>query len=569
MSGATPESERGGPGAPVVAALVLVAVVHAITLLGVERRGFWIIDNANKFLQVEALLSSGYQDWSIPWPGVEVDPDFEFNPIPPPFAVVLEERLYSFYSPFFATLSSIPYRFLGIDGLYLIPWLSTLLLLGGIAQAGRELGLLPAARATAVFVAGLATPLWFYSATFWEHAPAGCLVTWATVAWLRFLRGGATRDFVVASALATFAVWFRDELYLFCGVLAALGFLMAPEGRRASIFPGIATMALAILPLWIFQWVAVGNPLGLHVVSQWPGGPVDWLFERPLVVYLLFVAFTPAIWSSLLLAAPFVVGLVANPAWSADRFRLALPAAATVATAACGVSLLGYLRSDGPMEWMNQTNSLFSTSPILLLAFVRRQNPDHDARGARAVWWLVLSYSVVYSLAAPSAEASAGIHWGNRLLFGLYPLLALLAAANLVDWLAVVRRPPALAAVAVGLALLMSVAAQAGSIALLDSRKRFSERLSQAVMGRPEPVLVSDVWWAPQDLHAVFLEKPIFLLGSADAWPRLRDRLVRAGVEEVLFVTATGRTRTGTLVARIEDSELGFFGLDLARVPLR
>ena len=28
---------------------------------------------------------------------------------------------------------------------------------------------------------GLATPLWFYSLTFWEHTPALALLTWAAV----------------------------------------------------------------------------------------------------------------------------------------------------------------------------------------------------------------------------------------------------------------------------------------------------------------------------------------------------------------------------------------------------
>ncbi len=76
-----------------------------------------------------AAIRSGYESMALDWPGRALDPDFRFNPQPPPFTVVQEGRLYSQYPPVFALLSSFPYRLFGFPGLYALP------LLGGIATA--------------------------------------------------------------------------------------------------------------------------------------------------------------------------------------------------------------------------------------------------------------------------------------------------------------------------------------------------------------------------------------------------------------------------------------------------
>src|SRR6185295_17630337 len=80
----------GRPAAPVGwtgAALFAVAVLYLVSHALYEHRAFWITDNANKFLQLRAILD-GHGDFSLRWPGRELDPDFELNPLPPPFSRV-------------------------------------------------------------------------------------------------------------------------------------------------------------------------------------------------------------------------------------------------------------------------------------------------------------------------------------------------------------------------------------------------------------------------------------------------------------------------------------------------
>jgi hypothetical protein len=331
-------------------------------------------------------------------------------------------------------------------------------------------------------------------------------------------------------------------------------------------------MALGILPLWAFQWWALGQPLGFHIVSQAAAGPVEHLLARPVVLYILLLAAMPQVWGSLALAAPFALGFIWNPRLSAGAFERALPVYACVAAACCGSFLLGaYAAAESPIRWLNQSNGLFSAAPILLLAFARPRlagEAPECARLAQRLWLIALAYAALYVLASPLA-GSSGIHWGNRLLLVLYPILVLPAAANLVRWLARHGRRRKLGTIALALVLLMSFGAQVYSIQLLQKRKEFSYRLSREIQRRPEPVVVTPVWWAPQDLFAAFYDKAIFHVRTEDQVDRLLARLRRAKHDHFLFVVPRGTESRGTLVARVDDEGLDFFALDFLRVETR
>ena len=112
----------------------IVAVLYVLSLSGLERGGLWQIDNANKLLQLQAILHSGGEDFSLPWPGKTLDPSIEYNPIPYLFSRVEDGKLYSVFSPVFALVSTVPYAMAGMTGLYLLPMLASLIMLAGIGR---------------------------------------------------------------------------------------------------------------------------------------------------------------------------------------------------------------------------------------------------------------------------------------------------------------------------------------------------------------------------------------------------------------------------------------------------
>jgi hypothetical protein len=108
------------------------SLVYFCTLALLEKRDFWVVGNANKFLQTEAILKNDYSDYSIPWSGQTMDPDFVYNPIPVPFSKVHEGKLYSTMPPFFALVSSFFFRAFGFSGLYILPFFCSLATFWGI-----------------------------------------------------------------------------------------------------------------------------------------------------------------------------------------------------------------------------------------------------------------------------------------------------------------------------------------------------------------------------------------------------------------------------------------------------
>jgi len=555
---------------PVAAALLLVAAVLLATSLRLDRGAFWVIDNACKFLQVQATLASGGRDLSLHLAGAELDPEHRFRPLPRPFGVVEDGRLYAFYPPAFAALAALPYRALGWPGLAALPLLGGLALLIGVARAARALGADARGAASAVLVTGLCTPVWFYSEVFWEHVPAVALAVWGALGVLRFLRDGRRRDLARGCALAALAVWLRDELYLYCGVLAAVAVLGARTRRAAAAATAAASLALALLPLWAFQALALGHPLGFHLDTQLAPDLAAHLRERPAVLHLLFLASVPGRLASLLWMGPLALAIAWAPRVPTRTAAWLAPALAGFAALGAGASLAGYARGGSAIAWMLATNGLLATTPVLALAGFRFAEPGDaplDARGVRALRAIALGYAGLYALAAP-LEASAGVHWGNRLLFVLYPLLALQAGPNLARWLERFARPRPAAAVLVAGAALLSLGAQAFSIRLLEQKLRYSLRLAEAVARHPGLPIATGIFWLPLELFRELPRRPVFLVDSTAELRELVPRLRAAGHRAFLFATDPGAARAGTVVERVEDPDLGFYAIDLVRVEI-
>ena len=240
----------------VLGSVLAVAVVYLATLAVAGDRGFWITDNQNKFLQMEAIVESGYSDYSIPWNGAQFDPGLGLNPLPLPFTQVIEGRLYSQYPPLFAVVSSVPYRLFGFRGLYLLPLAGALLTLVGVGRLAGALGLERRWRQAAVLLVGLCTPLWFYSVVFWEHTLALGLLVWAVGLLLRFASDRSKGLLIAGGAAAAGAAYFRDETVLFCAALVAFVFVVARGERVRATAVLIATMVLVFGNLVPLRWAA-------------------------------------------------------------------------------------------------------------------------------------------------------------------------------------------------------------------------------------------------------------------------------------------------------------------------
>jgi hypothetical protein len=557
--------------------LIVVAVVYVATIALIERRGLWIIDNQIKFLQVEQIVESNARDYSLPWAGASFDPELRFPPLVFPFYAAHEGKVYPAYSPVFPLLSAGPYALFGIAGLYLLPLAGGLLTLLGVARLARLSGVPPGGQSAAVLLCGLLTPLWFYSAVFWEHSVAVAACVWGLGFVCRFQHDGSWRSLAIGSALCATGIYFRDDLYVFCAALALVTSLTATmvgprdslavwsRRLRIALLMG-AVMLVALVPLWLFQGWAVGHPFGFHIgvhVLDFPGLGAH-LASRAAVFYALFVQSHREVWVSIALAAPFLIGFAIRPRLDDRAFNIAVPMAAMLALAAFAVTMAGYFSSASPLLTMLRANGVFAASPILILAFLRRKGePDSFLSGF--LWKLALVYTVLYCLVSP-LDATRGVHWGNRLVLVLYPVFGLMAAETLLLWSR--SSGGALPRLALGITAAASLAAQAYSIVLLDLKQEVTVRINETVAARPEHAILTDVWWVPLELYTLFRERPIFLVDSQEEMNEILTRMAGNGYEACLLVTEPSRPVSLTPVAVIEDDKLNLRSLKLLRIDL-
>jgi hypothetical protein len=540
--------------------------VYAATLAMLPPGGLWIIDNGNKRIQVEALLASGFRDFSLPWPGRELDPDFQFTPMPNSFGLVREDRLYSVFSPVFPVLSALPFAALGERGLTLLPFLASLLLLAGVAHLARLAGM--QSPGLAVLAAGLATPIWFYALVFWEHVVAASVCVGAVALVFDFLaQGGRLKVFLAGLALAIGA-GLRDPLLLFAAVLGVFLFFAAASQRvRTGLVFG-AGLAAGLLPLAALQWLALGDPLGFHLTHGFAPrageqtGLGAHLAARPRVLHHLLLAAAPGRLASALLTGPFALLLLLRPRLAGGAHRAVLVGAALWALAGALVIGAGYARAESPIEHLLRANGLFAAAPLLAAGLIRRRGKASAGETVRGrLLGLVLAYALLYTALTPLRN-STGIHWGNRYLLELYPLLVVPAAAALEDnWRSPQRRR--VEALLLVLLVFASVAWQVFSLDLLRRKLVFGERLEAAVRERPERVIVTDLWWLPQSLPREFFEKAIFYTPDPQQRRGLLARAAERGDGAFLAVASAIQRPRIPEAQVIDDLGLRFFSVQL------
>ena len=560
-----------------------VTLLYFLTLAILPRDGFWINDNGCKFIQTRSLIETDYRDFSIPWPGRDVDPEFTCNPLPSPFGHLVGDRLFGTFSPVFALLSSVSFHWSGYAGLYFLSWMGGLLTLAGVWSIT---GLLPMpdrarriAQPLGVGIVGLATPIWFYSVTFWEHMPAVACVTWTVMSCLTARQRHPMRNLFIAGCLAAGAVYFRDDCYVLALVVPFTTISFGPGWLKRVVTFG-AAFGLVALPLWLFQWVALGEPFGFHLQasSALEVGFWNHLLDRDDVVALLLFNNHPSVWLSGFVSLFPLVLLVWRPRLRPATFCIGVIVLYVIAIVNCAIVLGGLVFSHSPIWSLAGANGFFAAAPILMIGLLGSgrshraissevsKRLESDRRTVLAK--LILVYVLAYVLLTPKAHAG-GIHWGCRYLLPLMPLMGVLTASTIAGWWVRFQTRHRCGAALMCTALAFSLIAQLFSLTLLHGRKSYSSKLNRIVRAAPEKVVIAEGWFVPQSLAGCFFEKQIFLAGRPEATEAVIRRLRERGVDRVLSVAWAPRPSQDDAPALlVEDGWLNFMTLRIESVNI-
>ncbi len=491
------------------------------------REAFWITDGGNKFMVMREFLRSGSATLTVPAEDRAFFPTGGFHFLPRE-----EGGFQSIFPVFFPVACAWLFRWFGYIGLYLPSIFGTaavgwLLWYRSTREKEADGWWPPLWIAAAVF----ATPMAFYSWTFWEMTLS---VAVATVALLLAVDGRIRWAGVVLGGM----LWIRPEGYF---LAAALGVaLWVRERKIRSTLALWGVFALAASPLWLWQYWDSGHVLGLHGALYHQhnavGGESLWsrIGEQLGNYFYYWFSFRGisdpyGTWLQtglmLLVVAAVAAGIGFRRFRQGGRLKSALGGIAAVLWAVAGWRLR---REPEPVLSSILTVGVWSSQPFLLLILLNLRPLWRCRRGMAGLITMVLT---IYAVLVPPLLTSRdlGIIWGPRHFLLLLPLAvwpALYAA----------RRMRAFRLLAV--LLMLSVGIQLCGWGALRTMKENSTRLSSFLREETGPVVVSDVYFLPMQTPRLFEEKRWLYVADDAALAELLKLLQRESCREFSLVVS-------------------------------
>ncbi|NTV64896.1 MAG: hypothetical protein HGA65_15405, partial [Oscillochloris sp.] len=283
----------------------------------------------------------------------------------------------------------------------------------------------------------------------------------------------------------------------------------------------LAGVALGLVPLLIFNLLTFGMPLGPQVAVNYPGMsaslPGALLARRAPILMTMLVDGT-GLQLGWLLAA-FAIACAA--AWS-ERWRAWLLAAAA---AAC----LAYLY--GPTAHLLHTGVL-ATCPFILIALAALRPALFRQPPSRLVLVVGLVFMVGVLLTTPN---DGGAQWGPRYLL---PALTLLVVVGLAGLSHAGPAPRLARRAALALLLAAGLTVQAQGVQFLQDSTTKSLRVVQVVNAQPAQPVLTDIWYAPQLLAPLYVERTILYLYRPEQMPAFSAMLRQRGILRFSYLTA-------------------------------
>jgi hypothetical protein len=442
---------------------------------------FYSGDGGVKFLLTRQLARGDlHPDLRLPAaPWVSALWDQGFYPYRPPFMYASAGKRFINVPIYFSALTSVPYRWLGARGLYVVPTLALWLTWVMFVWACRRLDTPEPTLALGLFTLIFASPLTLYGALYWEHTLGVALGFGGLCALISSRSRGCTAR-LFAGLLLGLSVWFRSELFALVGVSLLLVLLARDRFRWLALFAGCAA--------------AVGLLLGLNQVfyGDWRG------------MHAIQVLQTDA---SVLDRALNALEVYRRTGWKLLEFFPPL--------VPC-IALAMFAARRGAR-----------TSP-----------PDASLVARGGVLFCVL-FPVTVALIVPSVKTGGdgGLQWGPRFLILMIPVLCLLGCVGwplTAGWPRVWRRAAlAVIAAAVGVGVFQNSWRGPGE---LDDHLAGRAIALRALRADPTQVVVFGTWWAAQEMSSLAADRPIFLALDDQELTRLARGLLANGVRRFLFV---------------------------------
>lgn len=520
-----PEPVR--PAWSISRASILAAGVVLLVYLGIlyviPKHVFWSPDEGGRFIELRSLEWDNGLTRVLPYPGRRLDPDLRFFPTPRVYPEYDAEGALRVPWPIWFPLLSRPFfNLFGANGIYVVPvfcgWL-IVLICGFLTQ---RLGSLhtPAA----MLIVGLASPVFFYSLTFWEHTLATSLVMLAVAVVVAV--GGTPLSLLAALPLVLAACMLRLEMF---AVVPALLLAVLVANRRApGSGPSVLVPARWRRPLALACAVSI---VGMVAAFVFTFPPWRWHFihsPRATLEGMLFLTRIPGGLVDAVINSPRNGGPVLDRAWgyaglaavtaaAAGAFirRPRLQAALLFPPFAFVLCLSAWIAF--AEHQYRAVHGVVLIAPYILAGWYallpawqeRRRLPLLMA--TLGVLYLLFGLAAIIVFYISSRGLESTLEWGQRYMLTVYPLFGVLAVLAVSEYWrsARSRLQRVVFAGFVVASVLLALQYQQRGLTMLYWNRELLAAWDNGLRNRA-PV-VTDMWWLPTGVADLFTSSEMFV----------------------------------------------------------
>ncbi|MBO4302954.1 MAG: glycosyltransferase family 39 protein, partial [Lentisphaeria bacterium] len=383
------------------------------------------------------------------------------------------------------------------------------------------------ASALAMIFCAFCTPIWFYSGTFLETTLAAFFATlslWLFLKWKE--TPGEIPKMVLCGALTGLAILFREEGFVFAfGLVLAAGILCFSWKRLLAYGVGAA---LLVLPLLIWNYADSGSIFGMHhkVYTHLTGAGDGFLsMQLKNMSFYLFLLCLPFL-GELNMVIPWillggiVLRLIPKLRKGVEVFYFLF------AGVCCGASLWCNLRTEHGGVFLYQ--SLLDHLPLfalflLCLPVLLKKETQKEIRFLAVI---ALAGIVLPPLLLQYDQP--GMFWGGRHFLNVIPILCILCVFLLKKASNVSR----IVKIGGWALAVLSFAANLAGYGVLKTKREFSARYVREIAKPEYKVILTDMFWMPEEFSWIHREKCVLLLTSPDALDRVCPFLRANGIRQ-------------------------------------
>lgn len=462
--------------------LFLTASLYLLLLVSFRQSDvFYSGDGGLKFMMVKQISAGeSFHYITSSQPGwVKEIWERGFFPITEPFVYLKPQGYVFLYPPVFELISAFFYQKFGYTGLYIIPFISTLLLWYGFIRLAIKMSFSTRQTAMLFLLLVFCSPLTFYGAVYWEHTLAMVLLL-GGIFFIAYPPEKAWQA-AILGIISGLSVWIRPECLLMNLILVcACGLLNLKKLTSAHWIFSIGCL-ISTAGYLIFNKLEYGAFFGIHglqvVENKEHFASVKLMAYNIFSINLLLVEYYPVV----LLIIPI---------------------------------LLARLK----FQWPLRTRTL-----TLLL--------------------IVITYCLVSRFIFPSFRTDGGKQWGPRYFLPIIPLVALICIDTYAQWMPVLNRRYKrflvfFTVLAVGYSFALNTVLAARNL-YEDNFNRIRPCLT-FIKQQQESVIVVNSEFVTMELGALYREKNFFLSRDTANFDQLLPLLKQHRIDHFIYINDGG-----------------------------